>query len=305
VVAPAVTQGPASPLKPEGVPDKFWDPKTGTVDTAGMARAYTELEKAYSRRAEKRPANDKSSNVSPTLRDAARQALGQPVDPPEPTSQNPGLTPGEGANGTPAAPQRLTQEQLIEAGQKAWNAETQTLSDDFYTLAEQNGVPRTAVDAYVAGMKANYDGQVALHQANVAAYVARLHKEAGGEQQLREWTSWGTANLSPEEQSTFNQAMTTMDMGHARMALAALKARYVEANGTQGTLLVPNQAGMGPEGVDGGAIRDASELTALMKDSRYTSDPKFRQHVEARVRMSMRMGGIEGLRVVTNGTRIA
>jgi hypothetical protein len=55
---------------------------------------------------------------------------------------------------------------------------------------------------------------------------------------------------------------------------------------------------------------EAQALNALLppEDPRswtYTSDPKFRQHVEARVRMSMRMGGIEGLRVVTNGTRIA
>jgi len=33
--------------RPEGLPDKFWDPKTKTVNAAGLTKAYADLEKAH------------------------------------------------------------------------------------------------------------------------------------------------------------------------------------------------------------------------------------------------------------------
>ncbi len=43
---PAPLPDPSAPVKPEGVPDKFW--KDGKVDVANLAKSYTELEKARS-----------------------------------------------------------------------------------------------------------------------------------------------------------------------------------------------------------------------------------------------------------------
>lgn len=44
---------PSAPAasKPEGVPDKFWNAATGTVDVAGLAKSYTSLEREFHTRA--------------------------------------------------------------------------------------------------------------------------------------------------------------------------------------------------------------------------------------------------------------
>ncbi len=108
-VAPAV--------KPEGVPDKFWDATTGTVRVAEMAKSYAELEKSKGK---------PTTGVPPVVADA---------------------TASEAQDVVTAAGldfDALTDE--YTAGGE--------LSAETYAKMEAGGIPRARVDQFIAGQQA-------------------------------------------------------------------------------------------------------------------------------------------------------
>jgi hypothetical protein len=105
--------------RPAHVPEKFWNPETGAVDTEAWARSYTELEQ--------------------------KQSQGKPVE---------ANTAVEPQAGTDAAAAELESKGLNLADFSTEFAQAGNLSDASYQKLEAAGIPKPMVDAYIAGQQA-------------------------------------------------------------------------------------------------------------------------------------------------------
>ena len=107
--------------KPEWVPEKFWNPQTGQVDTEGMAKSYQELEKSRSQQP-KVDSNIKLESVA----QAQELATSKGID-----------------------FNALTQE---------YNSNGD-LTEDTYKSLEGKGIPKEVVKQFVDGQKAQLEQQ--------------------------------------------------------------------------------------------------------------------------------------------------
>lgn len=178
--------------KPEGVPDKFWNPTTGEVDTSGLAKSYTELEKRFSQPKPKTEATEAPST--------------------------------DEVNTTPESPAETAEAVVESAGLNMQDlskeySDTGELSEDAYTKLDKAGIPKDMVDQYIAGQKALQE-QVQL----------RAYAEVGGAQEYANMVEWAKGNLTPSEAKAFNQAVGG-DQEQINLAVRGLRDKYTQANG--------------------------------------------------------------------------
>lgn len=121
---PASTENQA-PVRPENVPEKFWDAATGTVNTDALLASYTELEKARSK----------------------------PQDTPE------GAPEGEPQGESQQPPESGDTSAYTQAVEKATAelAEGGAISDETYEAFSKQGISREQIDTYVAGQQAMFE----------------------------------------------------------------------------------------------------------------------------------------------------
>ncbi len=188
--APEVTaEVPAAAIdRPEGVPEKFWDPNAGTVRTDALLKSYVELERRMSRML---PHPDDADEAD-TGR--LREALGIPATPDDYSIE-------VGSEVVEIDPE--INRRLHEAG---FN---QTQAQLVYALAEEYLLPAIS-DAY---------GEVFVQQE-----LGRLQQTFGGAEQWQataeQLRTWGKANLAPEVYETlassYDGVMALSSMMQAR-----------------------------------------------------------------------------------------
>lgn len=183
-VAPEATTTDIEP-KPEGVPDKFYDPATGKVDYQGLAKSYVELEKAQSTAKEK---------------------------PVEKTEE----TPKEAPKSEDAADKAVADAGLDMATLQKEYAESGVLSDESYAKLEKSGIPKDMVNDYIEGQVARveimksqayaltdgaegYQAMVEYAKANltpkeIAAYNAAVNSRDGETRSLAIQGMWAKYN---------------------------------------------------------------------------------------------------------------
>lgn len=111
---------PEAPVRPEHVPEKFWNAETGVVDTAAWAQSYKELEQKQS----------------------------QPKTPEQQQAAPEGKTPEEQA----AAALESKGLKMDTFSQEF--AQNGALSAESFAALEAAGIPKPMVDAYIAGQQA-------------------------------------------------------------------------------------------------------------------------------------------------------
>lgn len=266
------------PVKPEGVPDKFWNATTGAVDYAAWNKSTTELEAHFTRTrqadAAQKKVNDAKAAVAaattPEAKTAAESALTLAQAEHTVATQAPAPAPVEQPVVKP-----VTFEQAQAAATQEF-AKDGKLSDASYQTFEKLGIPKVAVDAHIAGL-----------QAQTASYVGQIHQAAGGKEAYDAMVNWAKANYTPAEVTAFDSTLRTMDAGQMTMAVNGLKARFTAANGTGGTLITPNPGG----GNTGDAVFSSqAEMTTAMRDPRYAKDAAYRAEVARKVSNSKRQG---------------
>lgn len=112
--------------KPEGVPDKFYNPVTGEVDYASMTKSYVELEKSKS----KQPVSSKET---------------PPVEPPPATPE------------AAAANKVVADAGLDMSSLSAEYADDGELSQASYDKLAKAGIPQDMVDNYIEGQLAKVE----------------------------------------------------------------------------------------------------------------------------------------------------
>lgn len=146
-------------------------------------------------------------------------------------------------------------------------AENGELTAESYKKLEDAGIPKAIVDQYIAGQQ---------------ALATRLQTEvkavAGGDEGFAELSAWAIENVSDEELAAYNKAVSSGDIGQAKLAVAGLYAKFQEAR--------PNE----PHLITGGGGRPSAEvyesIAQLQKDMaapEYKNDPAFRRKVQEKL----------------------
>jgi len=148
-----------------------------------------------------------------------------------------------------------------------------SLSDESYEALGKAGISRAMVDGYTAASEAilTRRGQT-------------RHQAAGGEDNFDALVKWGTANLSEDEQATFNaavdSAVQTGDFAAATMLISGLKAQM---GGSEPNLLNSETSDPSPSVAP---FTSQAEVTTAMRDPRYRTDPAYIAEVTERLRVT-------------------
>lgn len=145
-----------------------------------------------------------------------------------------------------------------------------SLSAKSYADLERAGISRETVDAYIEG------------QAAVASGIkAAVFSAAGGADAYADMVGWAAVNLTAHEIDAYNAQMNSGDEFQMRLAVDGLKAQFVAENGSA-PKLIGGTSGQSSRS-SGDVFASTSDLTAAMKDPRYSTDASYRDAVIAKI----------------------
>ena len=144
------------------------------------------------------------------------------------------------------------------------------LTEDSYGKLLAAGIPRTMVDQFIEGQNA-VAGQM----------QQQAYSQVGGEQAYADMTTWASDNLPEASIDAFNDAVNSGNQETANLAIQGLNARYRSENGSEPTLVMGET-----NTVSGGVFDSAAQLTAAMRDPRYSTDSAYRQSVASKLSRS-------------------
>lgn len=149
-------------------------------------------------------------------------------------------------------------------------AESGALTDKTFVELEKAGLPRSFVEAYIAGQES-----ISTTQA------LDIQNEVGGNANYNAMSDWASETLSDGDLDGFNSIVETGSVEQAKMAVKGLYAQFISAGGN------PPELSQG--GTSGSSVKpfgSAAQVTEAMRDPRYSSDPAFRDNVEKRLAVS-------------------
>ncbi len=150
-------------------------------------------------------------------------------------------------------------------------AEKGELSDGSYKeLSTKYGLTKDIVDGYI-------EGQRALAQTRVST----VQSSVGGPENYKVMGEWARENYTAEQLETYNSQVNSPDINVAQVAVKALKADYVAANGSEPTLVKGSS-----NHSSGSKFESGAQVTAAMKDPRYATDEAYRKEVEGKLSRS-------------------
>lgn len=153
------------------------------------------------------------------------------------------------------------------------------LSEESYKLLEKKGISRHVVNRYIEGRKAY-----------VHAYDNEIMNSCGGREEYTAMALWASNNLTEEEQASFNSAVSSGDVGLAKLAVGGLYARFKSAGGES-----PQKQTGFVEGASAKApslYKSEKEIVQDKKDPRYEKDAEYRKSVDEKIRRSISAGTI-------------
>jgi hypothetical protein len=251
---------PGGPIE---IPDKFKN-ADGTPNVEALLKSYSHLESKLS---------GGDPKVDPEVDPEAPK-----VDP-----ETPDLTlKGQKAPGEEAAEEAVEQAGLNMADLSTHFQEHGELSEEHYEAFEKAGIQKEYVDGYIEGQKA------LVHLRNTDILT-----KAGGHDQYNEMCKWALDVYTQEQQDTFDKAIATGGPAEYEIAIKALKADYVAANGTGSPATrVKGQ----PAATTSDAFQSKREQISAMADPRYSGsdmqrDPAYIAEVARRTAAMVRNRG--------------
>lgn len=161
--------------------------------------------------------------------------------------------------------------------------------DSLKKLAEVTSLPQEFIEVA-------YEGMLHRQQKNNAEILG----VAGGTEAYTEMVTWATSVYSAEEAAAFNSALKGGNLQSAKEAVAALRKKFTEVNGSPKALIAkatqvpagsvpsPSTPGTAQTNVNPAVKPFASfaEVTEAMKDKRYGKDNAYTAEVYRRVQIS-------------------
>jgi hypothetical protein len=133
-------------------------------------------------------------------------------------------------------------------------------ADDIQKIVDL-GIPQETVDNYLAGL-----------QALAREQFSNAYAAAGGEDQFNAAIDWAKTGLTPAEQDSYNTLVDNQTT--ARQGIEWLMAKFNAARPSEGTLIEADA-----DNATGDVFRSNAEVTGMIRDPRYKTDPAFRQDV--------------------------
>lgn len=241
--------------RPDYVPEKFYDAKTGVINFEAMSKSYTELEKKSSAapKPDETPTPDKPNEP---VKEEVKEPLVLPAVP--------GVTP---------------------EAMKGFSAELNTkgeLSPESYASLKTLGYDKAMVDTYVKGLTSDSAVQQSVQAARVAdSQIAEITTAIGGKAALTEMQKWATGGgMTDAQLAAYNAAVSSPNVETVRLAVNGLKNSFVSANGTGEDNLL---SGNGNVTDLGEVFHSRAEQTVAINDPRYAKDPAYRAVVSAKI----------------------
>ena len=147
-------------------------------------------------------------------------------------------------------------------------AETGQISDEMF---EQFG-EMSSQDLVEAYMNIQAGAPEAVADELSESEVNSIKNSVGGEQAYDNVMQWAGENLDPDQVDAFDNIITTGNSIAIQMMVNGLKAQYDSSNGYEGRMLSGKSANASSSDV----FRSQAELVSAMSDSRYESDPAYR-----------------------------
>lgn len=144
------------------------------------------------------------------------------------------------------------------------------LSAESYAKLAAAGFDNGIVDNYISGQKAV-----------AAQYETAVTAEVGGSEKYSEIVTWAKANLTDDEITTYNAAVSSGNLAQAKLAALGMSAKFSKANGSE-PRLVQGRTTSASEDV----FESTAQLTEAMRDTRYRNDPAFRAKVQSKLARS-------------------
>ena len=144
------------------------------------------------------------------------------------------------------------------------------LSADSYAKLAAAGFDKGLVDNYINGQKAV-----------AAQYDTAVTTEVGGSEKYSEVVTWAKANLTDDEITAYNAAVSSGNMAQAKLAALGLSAKFQKAVGSE-PRLVQGRTNSASEDV----FESTAQLTESMRDPRYAKDPAFRAKIQSKLARS-------------------
>lgn len=253
----------------------FPDPNTyaAPAETAKSPTAPAAAAPATAERPAWLPAKFKTPEDLAASYAALEMRLGQPAAPAAGTPPAPGTPP---AGTPPAAPTPPAVTPLTDADLQRYSDVIVTngaLAPEHYAELAAKGIPRAAVDTYVAGQQAVAD-----------SLVRAAYDEAGGKEQYHALATWAKEGLAPEVFAQVKAAFASNDRTQILGAVKTMKAMHAQSGAT----LPPGTRATGTNVAASQypPIQSTRELTMLMKSYEYKNDPAFRDMVAKRLEHS-------------------
>jgi hypothetical protein len=184
----------------------------------------------------------------------------------------------------PAEPSAKKEEPVMVAGLPADKffkeyADTGKLSEASYKELSDKGIPKSLVDAYIAGQQSISKQTQDFNDQTVKGLIDSV----GGQESFTQMSQWAGTAYTDAEKADYQAAVDSGNLAAAKAALLSLKLRYEAAFGTRPGSTIEGTAPTAPAG-----FRSKAEMVAAMKDPRYQNDPAYRRDVEMKV-MGMNM----------------
>jgi hypothetical protein len=284
--AAAAAATPASGAqKPEGVPEKFWNAKTGVVDYAAWSKSTAELEKQLTQNRQQKQApqpTEQDKHAAQVKEHATKKSTLEAAA--AAVKAKPGATPDEikaaedavKAHGEPPAAPVVdlgsTNKSFMDELGSHLQENNGKISEEMYAKAEKLGFDKATLDNFVAGQMA-----LAEKRDTTVKSKAGVNEDLWGK--MREWAG---ANMTMEERVALNASLASGSIETAALALQGLKSKYEAAAGSDPMLLGGNRNQ--PTGDVGFTSLD--EQKAAQADPRYKKNATYRASVERRIALS-------------------
>ena len=162
---------------------------------------------------------------------------------------------------------------LITSASDEYFANGNKLSDE--TMAKFSSLStQDLIKAYME-VQATQPEQPSAPAAEISQdQINQIKNSAGGEKAYADIVNWAKSNLPKSSIDAFDEVVSTGSVQAIQLAVAGLKSEYNNANGVEGRMVTGKTA---PN--NGDVFRSQAELVRAMNDSRYDSDPAYRQDV--------------------------
>jgi hypothetical protein len=158
-----------------------------------------------------------------------------------------------------------------EAAAEYWDNDKSLSEDTMAKLGEMSGSDLLA--AYLQAQQANPVDQAPETTKDLTAQdITEVKSAAGGDKEYGQLVQWAADNLDKSDVASFDELISSGNVGAIKLAVSGLKAQYESVNGYEGTMLTGKPPTTSKE-----VFRSQAEVVAAMSDERYDKDPAYRQ----------------------------